>query len=348
MSIGIGIGIGLGQGSRAGVGIPYTFNPASLPDGSFLSPWTGSSTFSILSGQIINDPALGDDLVSNGNMETGDPPTGWTPTTCTPSSQADERTGGSGSKCIRLARNGANSLYVYQLIAGPALYGWARVTGWAKRVTVSHGVNVMLDNSTLSSAIWVSNTDWTQVVRDGARLSGASAMARAYGTSTGADGTYGHVDDLSIQTYTSIANLLKCVNAGKALVNVKATFTGDPMTSGMHGVACCVDNPLNPLNFVASFLQAGQSTAFPVCITTIKVVNGVPSVVAAEAAKAYVAGAGVEIWHIATNTFQVFYAGTQVGSDLTISDVGIVSNLYHGIIAGKTGAGSGIDAFFLQ
>lgn len=91
---------------------PYALIPGVQmvqSDGTKTSTFSG--TFTLGTGETY-----GSTLLSNGNMETGDPPTGWIGNNSTLSSVADERTGGSGTKSIKVERTGTDSC-AYQTIA---------------------------------------------------------------------------------------------------------------------------------------------------------------------------------------------------------------------------------------
>jgi hypothetical protein len=67
--------------------------------------WSGASG-SIVSNRLVITPELGEELLTNGDMETGDPPTGWSGSNSVLSQYAEERTGGAGSKSIKIASSG--------------------------------------------------------------------------------------------------------------------------------------------------------------------------------------------------------------------------------------------------
>jgi hypothetical protein len=89
-----------------------------------------------------------------------------------------------------------------------------------------------------------------------------------------------------------------------------------------------LDNPNNPQNFVAAYFTSTAN------VRLVKYVNGTLSVLA-NTVRTYVPGELLEIRKNVT-TYQVFYGGTQVGLNQTISDVTVISNLFVGVISTYT------------
>lgn len=104
-------------------------------------------------GETYNYTVTGD--TNNGNMETGDPPTGWMDTggSSTASSVADERTGGTGSKSINIARGTTSSC---RFRASGASAGQLLVFGgWIKNIDATNAF------ISLSNAAFIrSATSW--------------------------------------------------------------------------------------------------------------------------------------------------------------------------------------------
>ena len=72
--------------------------------------------------------------------------------------------------------------------------------------------------------------------------------------------------------------------------------------------------------------------------TLVKYVGATRTEVIAPTAVTYVAGRSIEIRRLSwTNTFQLFYNGTQVGANQTISDPEIINNGYFGTFSSYEG-----------
>lgn len=117
-------------------------------------------------------------------------------------------------------------------------------------------------------------------------------------------------------------------------VTVKAQAT---IVAGTRaGVVCNLDSASSPANFVIAS-HDGTTARLTVCVAgtyTEKIATTV----------AYSAGAYVEIRRLAgTNTYQLWYAGAQVGADQTIADATVISNTLAGYF--QTYAGNTLTGF---
>jgi hypothetical protein len=97
---------------------------------------------------------LDSEIFTNGNFETGDPPTGWTGSgdpVAILSSVADERTGGSGSKCLNIATIAADKSATNNVstVVG-VLY---KYSGWLKKITATAMLNFYGDASYQSTSL---------------------------------------------------------------------------------------------------------------------------------------------------------------------------------------------------
>lgn len=125
--------------------------------------------------QILNltgaTQVVGSELVSNGNMETGSPPTGWNTGAATLSSDADERTGGAGSKSLGITgNNGAYGGQDLTLVLNAMYFA----KGWVKNIT-STGIGIWMNSggSNVFAAPYSPSTSWVT----------AGALIRATATS---------------------------------------------------------------------------------------------------------------------------------------------------------------------
>ena len=316
--------------------LPYAIDFSAAD---FDSNWSTGATWSASGSQAVNTGlTLGSDLLTNPSMEAGDPPTGWLPLSApTLSSAADERTGGSGSACLNMARNGTSNPLAYQAYTA-SVGEFFRMDGWHKRIDCTN-VDIYIVN-TQSVLRFKTNTDWANAVRD--CISTATAIQIRCSGRTTTDPQSSRFDDVSFKQYTAPAQLFRAVSAGYSLVRVGANITMTDV-GGDVGVVACLDSATNPQNYVFATLSQYAGLMY-----LIKVVAGVPTIVDAGTSFTYVAGAALEIRHTAANTFQVWYNDGQLGADRTISDAGIISNTRHGLFSGEMGAAGGFDAFFLE
>ena len=324
--------------------LPYTLDFSLFGDGALPFPWLGSSTLTISSGQAVNAPTLSDSVLVNGNMETGDPPSSWTPVgTPTASSVADERTGGAGAASYSIARNGTSNFSIYQAAAAIGAQGWYRLNGWKKRI--DSYLRLYYSTGSYDTALVNVGSTWENDVHDGFKtIAGGYVQAACFAT---VDAQSSLFDDISLKEYTTPAEMFKVIFTGFALVTAKVNITATPQ-AGALGVVCCVDSPTNPQNYTLALMAGGASASTKRFVQLLKCVGGTKSIVIGVTEVTYAAGASLEIRHTAATTFQVWYNGTQVSTDKTIADAGIISNKYHGIFSGLTGASSGVDAFFCE
>lgn len=285
----------------------------------------GGSVGSSLAAPV---PVLGAELLANGDMETGDPPSNWTANgSATLSSVADERTGGSGAAAMNIARGAASSVAAIQTptIAANA---WVFATAWIKNVNAVN-VSLQLALGTNSDSALVTATSWTQVFVVH-RQSSSNQVRCVVG---GANGTQGRFDDYSAKPLT-LSSLFS--TKSYPLTHTVTTANVTVTTGTRAGVVANLDNPTSPANFV--FASHDGTTA-----RLTKCVGGTYTDLVSDAAT-YVAGATIEIRRLAsTNTYQLWYNGSQIGTNQTISDAGIVSNILYGYF--NTYAGNSLSGF---
>lgn len=150
--------------------------------------------------------ADGNELVVNGNMETGDPPTGWTAIQSTILSAAEERTGGAGTKSLRLGRNGSNYAYVYQALSAMSGVTYT-VSGWRRNVTAT-SAGILFADPLLSliyySSGYSASATWNRVSGTGHVTNGARIWCVTRNDEE-TQGLYALFDDVSVQAQLAIA-----------------------------------------------------------------------------------------------------------------------------------------------
>lgn len=112
-----------------------------------------------------------------------------------------------------------------------------------------------------------------------------------------------------------------------------------PNSSQRSGIIGWLNDPYNPINFIEAFSSRASASL-------VKVVNGIRTVLIGESAITYSSGALLEIRRLAgTNTFQLWYNGTQVSTDKTITDASVINNQYFGILSANAANGCGAFSF---
>lgn len=99
----------------------------------------------------------------------------------------------------------------------------------------------------------------------------------------------------------------------------------------------------NPTSYLAVMLMRGNSDSGSI-VSVAQYSNGIFSFPLGYTVVTYVAGAILQIQQLTATTYRVTYNNVQVGSDLTISDANINSNIYAGLL-GLYG-GNSVNRFF--
>ena len=271
--------------------------------------------------------ATGTNLVNNGDMESGDPPTGWTAqNAATLSSQADERTGGSGSQSLQAVRGTGNAVAV-RAVTGESVGKWYQWGIWLRNTTSTFGVGVVISNAAYTGTVppspGIASTNWTHL-SGSVRMLVADCNVTPYVYTNGA----GRFDDAEVYEL-STASLFSLRSHASADVDISAAITRPASGYWQVGLAARVDSAANPQNFVQA-LSVNSNGAHS--IQLVKCVAGTYTTVEATGGVTYVAGARLRLV-CSGNSASVYYNGVQIGSTQTISDAGIISNTLHGLFS---------------
>lgn len=162
---------------------------------------SGSDT-SAATGLVAELPAesLGAELLTNGSMETGSPPTSWNAISgATLSAEAEERTGGAGTKSLRVAQGTANQYPAATQTAALSSGDFAELFFAMRNIDATGGVAVAIPN--LATFTAYTGTSWRNT-RHIARASGNNPLVNVYLENGGAIGRAGLFDDVSVRTLT--------------------------------------------------------------------------------------------------------------------------------------------------
>lgn len=211
---------------------------------------------------------------------------------------------------------GAATRLIYQNVV--AIGTWYRVVWTLVR-------NAGTFNAILGSANASVGRTASATYTDSFRANNISGGAR--GTNAG-DGT---IDDVSIKALT-LSTLFATRECGRNDVDasVKATI----VSGNICGLVLNLDSTSSPANFIIAH-HDGITARLDKCV------GGTYTNLIVTAAT-YSAGAILEVKKSST-TYQLFYAGTQRGTDQTVSDAGIISNTVHGMF--QTYEGNSLDDF---
>lgn len=310
-------------------------------DGALAAPWLNAATWARVSGAAVNTPTEGANLLANAGLETWTTPTNaasWTETIAGTSTVNEESAiVHGGAKSARLDVDSSNSQADIGQVPSPALAVgdwfisrfWLRTSASGKTATIIHNNQAPGAASPLNPGTnWVQSQLTSRVVT----LSGFTVNVRKLSAASASI----YADDTSVNKFT-FPTLMAYIAAGASDIIAKGAWTIVPST--LAGVAINLDSSTNPQNGVF-LLHAGSDLA---TLYLWKVVAGVWTQVATATA-IYVAGANVELRKNGT-TYQMFYNGTQRGTNQTISDAGVISNTIAAMVS--TYAGNSVTSFEL-
>lgn len=254
------------------------------------------------SGRAYSMPTLGSELVVNGDFSSA---AGWS-TTWTISSGVASTSGNSRS----LQRPIGATVGAWYQIAFDVL---SYTTGfWYLSAAGFQGLSVTLPNT-------VANT-LTRVVR-------ATSTADLRFISDGSAGWTGTIDNVSTKAITLPTTLATITGSS---TNLTAAARIHTLTTGTQaGVVSLLDSASNPQNFLLAY-HDGTNVRLDKCVAGVYT-NLITTAVA------FTGGAQIEIRRPSGNTFQLWYGGSQCGTNQTVNDASIISNTIYGLFSTFSG-----------
>lgn len=281
--------------------------------------WTGA-TWAQTGGRAYNTPTLGSEILTNPDFESGI--TSWSVFGA-----------GTLSSDATIAQNGASSARL--TMDGSGSSGGIRQSH-ATTVGAWYSGRLYVRGNTLAANAWYlswagdlyatsySNGSWISLpftVRAAATL--AFLNGYVYPTSASNAGAIWNMDNASVKNLT-IATLPATVVGSAA----DLTVTAKPyaVTTGTQaGVISHLDSAVSLANFIIAYHDR----------TTVKLDKCVAGTYTnlISVTVAFTQDAVIEIRRPSGNTFQLWYGGTQRGTDQTVSDAGIISNTLYGLFS---------------
>lgn len=123
-------------------------------------------------------------------------------------------------------------------------------------------------------------------------------------------------------------------------VTLLAGINYDKTGKGFVAIVSNLDDPANPLNFVWAYYTGSN-------LVLSKFVNGVETRLINVVSTSFVNGDLFELRKSGT-TYKIYYSGSQVGTDQTISDAGIINNRYVGLGTTLTAAEASYNSFSVR
>ena len=131
-----------------------------------------------------------------------------------------------------------------------------------------------------------------------------------------------YVDDASLKPIT-LSSLFSTRPYASANCDLSAAVTRTAGTQA--GFVARLDSATSPANFIIAYLDGAGNVKVDKCVggTYTNVISGAVTYGAAKILRLVCSG----------NNVSAYYDGTQVGSTVTVSDAGIVSNTRHGLFS---------------
>lgn len=296
--------------------------------------WTGS-TWTTSSGTATNTPTVGSELLTDGGLETwtgATDLTNWTEQiagTSTVNQEASTIHG--GTYAARFDVDASNNVAkIYQTITN-SNGDWLLVTLWAKSGTAGRTIAVDENNGSNAARNLTLTTTYQQFTTliKTTKANTDIGVKRSTGTSASL-----YIDDISAKVLT-FSTLFASVSLSTP--DVVATVNITRTAGTFSGIVVALDSASSPANFIIAYLDGNGNLAVD------KMVSGTRSNVATTAVT-YSAGAPLRVIKNATKV-RVYYNNAWVGSELTISDAGIIDNTLHGLFS--TDASNTFDDFVL-
>jgi hypothetical protein len=284
------------------------------------NPWTGA-TWAVSGGNAYNTPALGSELLTNGDMELDSSWTNFATPTANERSSAQVRSGTYSRKFVSdgigdgiLSANFSMSAFV-----------WYRLEGWL--YTPSLAITISRNNGAVAdfAQTMTSHSTWTPIRMGVRAISSGSNAIRIQASTAGAANEH-FADDFSVKAI-SLPSLFATI-AGASSNQTAAAKIATLTTGIQSGVVALLDSVSSPANFLIAY-HNGASVYLDKCVAGTYT-NLVTTTVA------FTANAQIEIRRPSGNTFQLWYSGTQRGTDQTVADAGIIGNTIYGLFSTHT------------
>jgi hypothetical protein len=293
------------------------FLPMFAASGAAANVWTGA-TWAVSGSNAYNTPTLGSELLTNGDMELDSSWTDFATPTANERSSAQVR---SGTYSRRWVSDGIGDGILSANFSMSA-FVWYRLEGWL--YTASLAITIARNNGAVAdfTQTLTPGGTWTPIRMGVRAISSGSNAIRIQASTAGAANEH-FADDFSVKAI-SLPSLFATI-AGASSNQTAAAKIATLTTGIQSGVVALLDSASNPQNFLIAY-HNGTSVLLDKCVGGVYT-NLVTTTVA------FSANAQIEIRRPSGNTFQLWYGGTQRGTDQTVSDAGIISNTRYGLFS---------------
>ncbi len=238
-------------------------------------------------------PVAGAELLTNGGFDSD---TAWTKTPAVWSISDGVASAAGGDSGTIIQPSGITQTWM--------LVAWtlARTTGNFRAYIISEAI---------AGVIRSASGTYTEVTRSGNDL-----RIGFYATSAA---SVGSIDNCSYKAL-SLSSLLSTRTYSSADCDLSAAITRTAGTQA--GLVARLDSSTSPANFIIAYLDGASNVKVDKCVggTYTNIISGAVTYGATKRLRLVCSGTSVS----------AYYDGTQVGSTVTVSDAGIVSNVRHG------------------
>ena len=264
----------------------------------FLGSGIGPTAIKRRGGLAAPVPVAGGELLTNGGFDvdaTWTKEDGWSIDTGTGVAVKIASAGAANLTQTTAATVGAWHRFTFDILSKGGEYGFLARNGGATILPYANSVGVAL---------------WT--IRFTSNSIGARASAAQYG----------EIDNASCVPLT-LSSLFSTAAYASANCDLSAAITRTAGTQA--GLVARLDSATSPANFAIAYLDGAGNVKVDKCVggTYTNVISGAVTYGSTKILRLVCSG----------NSVSAYYDGTQVGSTVTVSDAGIVSNTLHGLFS---------------
>lgn len=332
------------MGGNKLLSLPYLVDFTTLGNGGLPAPWS-SPTWSVLSGQVINAPTLGNDLLTDGGLEATYTAglCGTLTKTGSPSlaQSATVPTGSPGTKAQQFQAVAQNNALAFASVT-PTAKNWYDIRVWALRAATGGSPQVRAVQAVTGVAFTKVMTVTSYTLLGGMMYVNTNNVItlnpiRDVGTS-GWDVIT--VDDCFIKPITSPEQLFSGFTRTTPNITVKIRFP--QLTYGTIGAIVRANTNSSPTSYLLMRAEASSSGSTTFRAYLEQFVNGTRTELISSNIT-YVADKDFEL-RVSGNTASLWFNGTQSGTDQAV-DASLAGNPYMALFGS---AGGALTRFFAQ
>jgi hypothetical protein len=326
--------------------LPYTFNPASLPDGALPWPWVGA-TFAISGGKAINTPTLGAELLTDPGLEATytDGKCGTLTLFGTPTltDGAPDVHGGSHAQQIVTT---AGNQWLRMPSVTPVAFTWYLCSMWEKLIAGASSADfkglfstgTFFPSGGAGYGMLINNVAWAQK-KSSFVVTTTDAITFYVVYNQDAAAHTAIVDDGSVKalTYSTLFSMIQIPVSRLATVKIQPAAIADGTVSG---VVAWGNANASPTTYLMATVNRRYSENL-LEIGLMKCVGGTYTQVIDITNVSEVANAWLEIRPVDNDTVGLYYNNTQISTNKDVTDV---PGTYSGFFIS---GGNNVKGFFV-